>query len=41
MNAIFPAEDVPEAWLAHIELNARWYADKAAARTAVDVLKPR
>jgi hypothetical protein len=32
---------VPPAWLAHIELNARWYAEPAAVRAEIDIVRPR
>ena len=41
VNAIFPADEVPDAWLVHIESNARWYVEPGAARAEIDVLIPR
>jgi len=41
VNAIFPAEEVPPAWLTHIELNARWFVEPAEVRAEIELLKPR
>jgi len=41
VNAIFSADEVPEAWLAHVELNARWFVAPEMARAEVEILKPR
>jgi ferredoxin len=40
VNAIFPEDSVPGEWTRFIELNARWYKDKASARADVDAWKP-
>jgi NAD-dependent dihydropyrimidine dehydrogenase PreA subunit len=40
VNAIFPEDSVPAEWSPFIELNARWYKDKASTRVAVDEWKP-
>ena len=41
VNAIFPEESLPPEWANYTVIDAQWYTDKAAARTAVDDLKPR
>ena len=41
VNSIFPAESVPAQWAPYIQIDANWFKDKAAARTAVDAAKPR
>jgi NAD-dependent dihydropyrimidine dehydrogenase PreA subunit len=35
-NAIFPAETVPTKWTEHAEINATWFADREAARAALE-----
>jgi ferredoxin len=40
VNAIFPEESVPVEWAQYTKIDATWYTDKAAARAAVDELKP-
>ena len=40
MNAIFPEESLPPEWANYTTIDATWYTDKAAARAAVDELKP-
>jgi len=40
VEAIFTEEDLPEKWAGYTEVNARWFSDRAAARTRVDELKP-
>jgi ferredoxin len=41
VNAIFTAETLPPEWVQFAEIDATWYADRAAARAAVDALKRR
>ena len=41
VNAIFPEESLPPEWANYTVVDATWYADKAAAREAVDAAKPR
>jgi NAD-dependent dihydropyrimidine dehydrogenase PreA subunit len=41
VNAIFPEDQVPGEWTQFIQIDATWYADRGAARTAVDAAKPR
>ena len=41
VNAIFPEESLPAEWANYTAIDATWYTDKAAARAAVDALKPR
>ena len=38
VNAIFPADALPEAWAEHAAINALWFEDRAAARAALDRL---
>ena len=40
-NAIFPEESLPPEWANYTAIDATWFTDKAAARAAVDELKPR
>ena len=40
VNAIFPEESLPPEWARYTVIDATWYTDKAAARAAVDELKP-
>jgi NAD-dependent dihydropyrimidine dehydrogenase PreA subunit len=40
VNAIFPEESLPVEWANYTQIDATWYTDKAAARAAVDELKP-
>ena len=40
VNAIFPEESVPSEWTGYTPINATWYTDKAAARAALEALKP-
>ena len=40
VNAIFPEESLPPEWAQYTTIDATWYTDKAAARAAVDALKP-
>jgi NAD-dependent dihydropyrimidine dehydrogenase PreA subunit len=40
VNAIFPEESLPPEWARYTAIDATWYTDKAAARAAVDELKP-
>jgi ferredoxin len=40
VNAIFPEESLPSEWANYTVIDATWYTDKAAARQAVDELKP-
>ena len=40
VNAIFPEESLPPEWAQYTKIDATWYTDKAAARAAVDELKP-
>ena len=41
VNAIFPEESLPPEWANYTAIDATWFTDKAAARAAVDALKPR
>jgi ferredoxin len=41
VNAIFPEESLPPEWANYTAIDATWFTDKAAARAAVDELKPR
>ena len=41
VNAIFPEESLPPEWANYTAIDATWFTDKAAARAAVDGLKPR
>ena len=41
VNAIFPEDQVPAEWANFTVMDATWYTDRAAARTAVDEAKPR
>lgn len=41
VNAIFAAEDVPDASLVHVDLNARWYSEPEAVRATIEALSPR
>jgi NAD-dependent dihydropyrimidine dehydrogenase PreA subunit len=40
VNAIFPEESLPAEWSGYTAVNATWFSDKAAARAAIDQLKP-
>ena len=40
MNAIFPEESLPAEWAQYTVIDATWFTDKAAARAAMDELKP-
>jgi ferredoxin len=40
VNAIFPEESLPAEWASYTQMDATWYTDRAAARTAVDEAKP-
>ena len=40
VNAIFPEESLPPEWANYTAIDATWFTDKAAARAAVDGLKP-
>ena len=40
VNAIFPEESLPPEWANYTAIDATWFTDKAAARAAVDELKP-
>ncbi len=40
VNAIFPEESLPAEWATYTQIDATWYTDRAAARTAVDEAKP-
>ena len=40
VNAIFPEESVPAEWTGYTPINAVWFTDKAAARAALEALKP-
>lgn len=40
VNAIFPEESLPSEWAQYATIDATWFTDKAAARAAVDGLKP-
>ena len=40
VNAIFPEESLPAEWAGYTAIEATWFNDKAAARAALDVLKP-
>ena len=40
VNAIFPEESLPSEWTGYTPINAMWYTDKAAARAALEALKP-
>ncbi|MHB8960008.1 MAG: 4Fe-4S dicluster domain-containing protein [Candidatus Limnocylindrales bacterium] len=40
VNAIFPEESVPAEWTGYTPINAIWFTDKAAARAALEALKP-
>jgi ferredoxin len=40
VNAIFPEESLPAEWANYTAIDATWFTDKAAARAAVDELKP-
>jgi len=41
VNAIFPEESLPTEWANYTAIDATWFTDKAAARAAIDELKPR
>jgi len=41
VNAIFPEESLPPEWAQYTQIDATWFTDRAAAREAVDALKPR
>jgi NAD-dependent dihydropyrimidine dehydrogenase PreA subunit len=41
VNAIFPEESLPAAWVKYAAIDAIWFTDRGAARTAVDAEKPR
>jgi NAD-dependent dihydropyrimidine dehydrogenase PreA subunit len=40
VNAIFPEESLPAEWAPYTAINATWFSDKAAARAALEALKP-
>ena len=40
VNAIFPEDQTPSEWSSFIQIDATWYADRGAARAAVDAAKP-
>lgn len=40
VNAIFPEESLPAEWAGYTAIEATWFNDKAAARAALDALKP-
>jgi NAD-dependent dihydropyrimidine dehydrogenase PreA subunit len=40
VNAIFPEESLPPEWAGYTAVNAIWFTDKAAAREALEALKP-
>jgi NAD-dependent dihydropyrimidine dehydrogenase PreA subunit len=40
-NAIFQSDAVPSEWSVYVDLNRRWFEDKAAVRVRIDELKPR
>jgi NAD-dependent dihydropyrimidine dehydrogenase PreA subunit len=40
VQAIFPLEQVPSEVVRFVEINALWFRDKDAARSAVGELKP-
>ena len=40
VNAIFPEDQVPTEWANYIQIDATWFNDKAAARAALEGLKP-
>jgi NAD-dependent dihydropyrimidine dehydrogenase PreA subunit len=41
VQAIFPANETPSDALQFIEINARWFRDKAEVRATIHVLAPR
>jgi ferredoxin len=41
VNAIFPEESLPAEWASYTAINATWFSDRAAARVALDAVKPR
>jgi NAD-dependent dihydropyrimidine dehydrogenase PreA subunit len=40
VNAIFPEDQLPTEWANYTQIDATWFTDRAAARTAVDAAKP-
>jgi ferredoxin len=40
VNAIFPEESLPAEWAGYAPVEALWFNDKAAARAALEGLKP-
>ena len=40
VNAIFPEESLPAEWAGYAPVEALWFNDKAAARVALEALKP-
>ena len=40
VNAIFPEESLPAEWAGYTAIEATWFTDKAAARVALEALKP-
>jgi DNA-binding transcriptional regulator PaaX len=40
VNAIFPEESLPPEWAGYTAVNALWFTDRAAAREALEALKP-
>ena len=40
VNAIFPDTALPSEWANFATIEATWYTDKAAARAAIEALKP-
>ncbi len=41
MNAIITEDQVPAEWANYTMIDATWFNDRDAARTAVDEAKPR
>jgi len=41
VNAIFPEDQVPSEWANYTVIDATWFADRDAARAALDAAKPR
>jgi NAD-dependent dihydropyrimidine dehydrogenase PreA subunit len=41
VGAIFPEDAVPAEWRDYVEVNRRWFLDRAAARSRIDELSPR
>jgi hypothetical protein len=40
VNAIFPEESLPPEWAQYTQIDATWFTDREAARSAVEALKP-